>query len=415
MTCRREAARGHQGGARGVRARAVTQGWRGCADLQQQVLEARTAMRFSQLGVVVMMWSLQQTTSTGDNGSGEERRQCTRDWAPPLEPDTSLRTPAPDAPGIQPRKLRMDNTCAEPMVVMWVNEHGEEVQVKRLEPGRRLSTATTGGAVFRAYFVDGADQPVQLALEHKVSRLDPRMRHVDIAPCGVGAKRFEIAGAHVKINRKPKTDDSQPQGSGEPDVVRRELLQQDLPDEEAPDGDDVTVVVVSVVGCVATILGFLVLSAVLPRLGAQMEPKSPTRRRHRLRTADSSTNAALHCNLQPPATTPELCRYNNESPLESSASESETSASSDSSEEDEDIDTDKEVVVVREEQPEDSGAVRRLTHVQGFVVTDAAVSPLSSVHELSKKLEELGGRDRRLAQLIQDGRANRAWCSTLGA
>jgi hypothetical protein len=38
-----------------------------------------------------------------------------------------------------------------------------------MEPGRRLSTATTGGAVFRAYFVDEANEPTQLALEHKVS------------------------------------------------------------------------------------------------------------------------------------------------------------------------------------------------------------------------------------------------------
>jgi hypothetical protein len=341
---------------------------------------------------MVMAWALQQTASDG----GGEPRQCTREWATPLKPDMSLKTPAPDEPGVQPRKLRMDNTCAEPVVVMWVNEHGAEVEVKRLEPGRRLSTATTGGAVFRAYFVDETNAPVQLALEHKVSRLDPRMRHVDIAPCGPQAARFVIEGAAVTFEKPEHSDTLE---EPEPDIVARELLQQNKVNEDAPlDEDDDTILVFSVLGGICAIFGFMALSAVLPTL---MRGDLTTRHQKRLAMARESAEATRYPN-------PKV--VNSESEDESDSSDSSEEENEQSSEEEE------EVVVALPElsvhgavrgnatptQPQAPGAAHRQRQV-----LDGRVSPTSSVHELRQKLAELGARDHRLAQLISDGGLDR--------
>lgn len=349
-------------------------------------------MWLRQVFAVAMAWSLQQTAGSGGEGSGTVRH-CTRDWATPLEPDMSLRTPSPDAPGVQPRKLRMDNTCAEDVVVKWVNEHGAEVQVKRLEPGMRLSTATTGGAVFRAYFVDENDQPVQLALEHKVSRLDPRMRHVDIAPCGPEATRFEVEGATVKIEKLKR-------GDTEPDIVARELRQQNRVEDSLPidNEDDGTVVVLSVVGGVAVMFSFIALSAVLPGLA---RGESSTRHQKRLAAARLSAPLAHYPNPK-------------ESEVEASADESDTSASSSSEEQ-----SDDEVVVALPQRLEHAGALcgdatpPRPWAVQGHV--RATVSPTSSVQQLRQKLDELGARDRRLAQLIRKGGLGAETLMTNGA
>ena len=351
-------------------------------------------MWLRQIFAVAMAWSLQQTAGSGGEGSGTPRH-CTRDWATPLEPDMSLRTPSPDAPGVQPRKLRMDNTCAEDVIVKWVNEHGAEVQVKRLEPGMRLATATTGGAVFRAYFVDDNDQPVQLALEHKVSRLDPRMRHVDIAPCGPEATRFEVEGATVKIE-KPKRGDT------EPDIVARELRQQNRVEDPLPvdNEDDDTVVVFSVLGGVAVMFSFIALSAVLPGLA---RGESSTRHQKRLAAARLSAPLARYPNLKP-----------EESEADESSDESDASASSSSEEQ-----SDDEVVVVQPQQLEQAGAVcggatpSRPWVVQGHV--RATVSPTSSVQQLRQKLDELGARDRRLAQLIRKDGVGTVACMANGA
>ena len=79
---------------------------------------------------------------------------------------------------------------------------------------------------------------------------------------------------------------------------------------------------------------------------------------------------------------------------------SDESDSSDSSEEENEQSSQEEVLAVLPEptQPQAPWAA----HGQGRA-QDGAVSPTSSVDELRQKLDELGTRDRRLAQLISDG------------
>ena len=90
----------------------------------------------------------------------------------------------------------MQNACAEPLVVMWVDELGAETEVMRLlKPGKRFSMATAIGHAFRVYWAAGqaaGTQQRQLAMEVRVppQQEDGGEVHVvQILPC-VGAVPF---------------------------------------------------------------------------------------------------------------------------------------------------------------------------------------------------------------------------------
>jgi hypothetical protein len=151
-------------------------------------------------------------------------KYCERSWSP--IPDATVGLRSANEEGQQELKLRMENTCADDVVVYWIDLAGEEVELKRLKPGRKLSMLTATGHAFRVYFPAGftgtrADLPEsalprstsrQLALEHTVAaraadsveETGDSLELVSIAPCGADAAPYY----HQRITAPPSTDDA---------------------------------------------------------------------------------------------------------------------------------------------------------------------------------------------------------------
>lgn len=155
--------------------------------------------------VVAAVLFLLSSHGAGGAGTGTGVSHCTREWAQTPDATVGLRSINHD--GQQERKLRMVNTCADEVVIYWMDLNGEEVELKRLKPGRKISMMTSTGHAFRVYFAARftsvrADLPEsalprstsrQLALEHTVHLDvgdDNDEKWVQIAPCGADATPF---------------------------------------------------------------------------------------------------------------------------------------------------------------------------------------------------------------------------------
>eukprot|EP01043_Picozoa_sp_COSAG02_P071655 COSAG02_NODE_13189_length_1429_cov_12.709023_1_plen_249_part_01 len=170
-----------------------------------------SAMRLLCEVVAAVLFLLSPGAGTG------AAQHCTREWA--VTPDATVGLRSVNGDGQQERKLRMVNTCADEVVIYWMDLNGEEVELKRLKPGRKTSMMTATGHAFRVYFAAGftsvrADLPEsalplstsrQLALEHTVhlegsehseasdpsDPSDPSDQNwIRIAPCGADATPF---------------------------------------------------------------------------------------------------------------------------------------------------------------------------------------------------------------------------------
>ena len=104
----------------------------------------------------------------------------------------------------QERRMKMENTAAEPLQVYWVDPAGVEVPMTKLAAGRQFTVMTASGHAFRAYMLR-PDGKQKLALEHRVemaSNVDQfgqatEIDFVRVMPCGPGAKPF-IKGSSRK-------------------------------------------------------------------------------------------------------------------------------------------------------------------------------------------------------------------------
>jgi hypothetical protein len=78
-------------------------------------------------------------------------RYCTSRWA-------TYQTKQPNFASVnadnqQKRKMRMENTAAEPLDFFWVDPDGSEVAMTKLAAGRKFTMMTASGHAFRAYFI----------------------------------------------------------------------------------------------------------------------------------------------------------------------------------------------------------------------------------------------------------------------
>ena len=149
----------------------------------------------------MVLLSLAHRAGMGVDTGTEAARYCKREWA--HKPDATVDLRSVNHDGQQEWKLHMLNTCADEVVIYWMNLNGEEVELKRLKPGRKTSMLTATGHAFRVYFADSftTDLPTsalpgstsrQLAMEHTVrsEHNDEADEWVEIAPCGADATPF---------------------------------------------------------------------------------------------------------------------------------------------------------------------------------------------------------------------------------
>ena len=156
-----------------------------------------------------MLLLLAHRAGTGAETGAEAARHCTREWAD--KPGATVGLRSVNHENQQEWKLRMLNTCADDVVIYWMDLNGEEVELKRLKPGRKASMLTATGHAFRVYFAGSltsarADPPsstsLQLALEHTVRPEHSDEEWFKIAPCGADATPFH----HQRIRPTVPTD-----------------------------------------------------------------------------------------------------------------------------------------------------------------------------------------------------------------
>eukprot|EP01047_Picozoa_sp_COSAG01_P096104 COSAG01_NODE_26669_length_706_cov_2.532125_1_plen_180_part_10 len=136
----------------------------------------------------------------GEQEQQEQQRYCTSRWSQELQHTTFFASVNEESQ--QERRMRMENTAAEPLEVYWVNPDGEEITMTKLAAGRKFTVMTASGHAFRAYFIrpDGSQK---LAYEHRVTLTDQldefgEPKHEDyvrVMPCGRGAKPFVKGGS----------------------------------------------------------------------------------------------------------------------------------------------------------------------------------------------------------------------------